>query len=354
MIRSILFRALFFPVLRRFLFILFFLFALYAFIDYSIHLQEFTKTAVSSEIFFYYLYSFSKRLELLLPLSLLLAMLRSFMVMNEKNELVGFMSCGISLRQIAAPYYLLSILSSLALIFNYQFFSNTARSFIDTLEQKISKHLLETDSYHLIMNKKLSDGTSCLYLKDPLSAYKLLDFYWFESPGSIWHAREVTYERGSFQGVFVDHLIRNHKGYFAKEESFNTYPFYELKGISFKENEPPQSEEYHSISSLFYKASKVGKTAPEILSLLTYRLVICLIPFLIFCSIIPTLSCYTKAKEYYLLFTLFLFGFICFFTLMDAFYILANQGVLHPIPAILGIPTLLAGFFGLQWRRRFA
>ncbi len=353
---STLFRALFLPSLYRFLFTLFFLYGLYAFIDYSIRIQEITKsTADFTEILFFYLCSLSKRLEFLLPLSLLLSMIRTFMVMNERNELVGFLSCGISLKKISYPFFILSTLSSCLMLLNYEFFNPSSQIYIDKMEERISLRRSEIDSHLLITQHKLSNDTSCLFIKDPSFPKHFLDFYWFETPDSFWHAKEVSYDGKNYEGLFVDHLQRNEEGQFIKQESLIHYSFPQLTGVTFKKANHFTAKECSSLSSIIKEISHpTSRASNEILGLFYYRLTMILLPFLIFCTVIPSCTRFTKAKEYYLLFAFYLFGFISFFTLMDAFYILASQGILHSALAMLGMPIVLALIFGLQLKQRYA
>ncbi len=351
-----LFKALFLPLFTRFIFVLFFLYGIYAFIDYSLRIQELTKTTAGSfEILLFYLYSLSKRLEFLLPLSLLLSMVRTLMVMSEKNEIVGFLACGISLKQISYPFFVLSALTTFTLLMNYELVNPKARRFIDDMEQKISLHRSEMNIDQMIVDHKLSNGTACLYIKDPTYVHRYFDFYWFENSSSLWHAKEIIHQGDSFEGYYVDHLERNGEGQFIKTESYEEYSFVQLDGISFEQSALLPSKEYSSLSSLVRELSKpLSAAGEEILSLFYYRCVICLFPFIIFCAVIPYCTRFSKAKEYYFLFMFYLFGFICFFTLMNAFYILSTQGVLQSALAILGMPTVLALIFGLQLKRRYA
>lgn len=94
---------------------LFSFFFIYITIDYSTHASDFTLNQKIDpfRFFSYYGCHFIKRLELLLPLSLLIATLRVLLAMNQHGELTALQASGIRLTHILRPFLTVGILATL-------------------------------------------------------------------------------------------------------------------------------------------------------------------------------------------------------------------------------------------------
>ena len=94
-------------VLKIFFLFLLCFFSLYVLIDYSMHMQEISKNNKISfiNLLYYYGMLFSKRGNLLLPLSLLISSVKVLTSLNQRNEFLALQTAGIPTHILTRPFF---------------------------------------------------------------------------------------------------------------------------------------------------------------------------------------------------------------------------------------------------------
>ncbi|MBI5274497.1 MAG: LptF/LptG family permease [Chlamydiales bacterium] len=351
------FRHIFLSTLWRLSACLIFLYLLYALIDYSIHMQEFANMDDLSfaNLFLYYFLIFSKRLDFLLPLSLLIASIRTLSLLNESNELLALQSSGISIKKICAPLFLLANICMVINLVNFQFFVPNARNYIDLFETQLIKkpHSFLGKSSKLIV-RTCSDNSKVIFSSQQSGDGSYIDAYWIESIHSIWHAKELSFASDTPTGKFVDHFVRDENGHLIKNESFDLHHFINMHYQSSASVPIKLSSENKSITTLLYSLYKKNYSMKEerleIETYLYYKLIMPFVSFLVLIMSIPFCIKFSRGRRFYYVFAFSIFGYICFFTLMDACAILSINNIITPILALNLIPLLLFLFYGIRLR----
>jgi lipopolysaccharide export system permease protein len=322
---------------------------LYVLFDFSLHTSDMhghTSASLGS-LTTYYFYNFIKRLDLLLPLSLLLTTINIITSMNQNRELLALQTSGLSLQSILRPFVISGFILCFVIGANFQFLLPKAQKYIDKFDKA---HQTQLDSEPQIRSVNLHSGGKLLF-----SSYKkgcLEDVYWIQSPKEIWHFKKIEEtQEGKIIGYFVDHIVRDDHdegSEFVKKDSFEkidmpflTPPIYEN---SIDEQQPFEN---FSISSLISKLLKTqgpqSRYFCQISSQLYYKLAMPWFGIILVLGIIPFCTKFNRSNKNLIIYTWGLVGFITFFTIMDTAVILGENNIVSPIVAVLTpIATLLA------------
>lgn len=338
-------RYVFFRLLKGFLFFFLSFFLLYSLIDFSTHPGDFfgNGSLRIAKLYTYYEHQLFKRIELLLPLSLLVSSIRTLTGFNASRELVALQVSGVPLRKIFYPFFLLAALCSTLGYYNEQI-----------LLPESVKRLSE--SGHSSSNKgkqkqfrmiTLHDGSKFIFQNFQPENNALFDVYWIPSSKEIWKMKYLNADPASPIGTYVDHIVRNKNGLPEKTESFETLTIPGLKWDLEQLNKKRSSIRYKNLSEL-YEAVRNGKNESlhfrsEVQTRLFYKLAIPLIPFLVLTGILPFCIRYTRNPPLFAVYGPAIFAFVVFFTLVHAMTIIGENRVLPPWIAIF-FPFFLAFF----------
>ena len=201
----------------------------------------------------------------------------------------------------------------------------------------------------------LKDRSKLIYKEEDKENHVYTDVFWVRSMDEIWHMTSLSTDPVHPKALFVDKLIRNTEGNFEKAESLDQYTFTKLqlevdptgKGFIPLEN--------RKVSELFRLCLKKERLTsyeyPQALTYLLFKLSIPFLSILVIAAAAP--SCLKHHRNLPILFTytIFLFGFIAFFALMDAAVILGENLTISPYLAILLPLALLSIITSIYYRK---
>jgi len=343
-------------ILKVFFLFLICFFLLYALIDYSMHMQEILKNKriVLSDLLYYYGMLFCKRCDLLLPLSLLISSVKVLTSLNRRNELLALQTAGIPLHTLTRPFFFIGMLCVGISYMNFEIMAPKSLSYIDRFEKKFlkKKNKVSQTSVHAL---PLEDGSRLLYQSYDSHKKEFFDIFWILSPDEIYHMKTLSLENSHPHGTFVDLIKRNQKGSLEKVLSYDQYLFetlelnFNLKKLFGKPMENRSISELLQITlnktPLFYENKSAVHTH------LYFKMVMPWLPVLVLIGIIPSCIRSMRTLPTFLIFSLTIFGYITFFTIMDACVILGETHVLSPFWAIFSLPIAFSALFGFRFLR---
>lgn len=347
-------RYLFQEILTIFFLFLGCFYSLYALIDYSLHMQDFMQDAkvTFSHILFYYLFEFIKRADLLIPLAVLITTIKVLFALNTKGELVALRASGLSVKAILRPFLYLA--GSLAL-FNYisnEWILPSSLSFVDRFQEQ---HWKSASKENHLYTLSLPDQSTLVYRAQDPQKQLLTDVFWLRNADEIWRIKSLFYDPKQPTGFFVDQLKRSDKGYFEKAESFEKYPF-ALFGMDHLENcKTVISLENQKISTLFKKLRQKSLSPYEYPAALSYfllKMIMPLLSVLVVIAIAPFCINHRRSFPVFVTYALALFGFIAFFTLLDAAVILSKNETISAFYAILCPFFICFSLFSYRYFKR--
>ncbi|QZA58986.1 LptF/LptG family permease [Candidatus Rhabdochlamydia porcellionis] len=325
----------------------------YALIDYSLHMQNFMQdTRVTfSHIFLYYLFEFIKRADLLIPLAVLITTIKVLFALNIKGELVALRASGLSLKVILRPFFYLAIALALFNYMSNEWILPSSLTFIDRFQEQ---HWKPSSKDSHLYTLSLSDQSKLIYqAKDPQKQL-LTDVFWIRNADEIWRMKFLYYDLKQPTGFFVDQLKRNNKGHFEKMESFEKYSFILFKGL-LENHKTPLSLENQKISTLFKNLLKKRLSPyeyPIALSYFLLKITMPLLSLLVVLAIAPFCISHSRSFPVFLTYALALFGFIAFFTLLDATIILSKNETISAFYAILMPFCICFSLFSYRYFKR--
>jgi lipopolysaccharide export system permease protein len=349
-------RYIFSELLKMFLFFIFSFYLLYILIDYSIHARHFSKIPDLKwiDIGTYYFYLFIKRLDLVLPLALLIALNKVLLYLNQKNELMALFVGGLKKIQLLRPFFLLAFLITLLTFFNFEWMIPRSLDYLETFENKyfrknVSQNFSSPSAYCIF----LDHGGKIFFRSHHISTHSLEDVFYVESLDSIWKMQSLTLYPDSAKGSYVEHLVRDDQGLLVKDHSYDTHLFSHLiiNLSSRKKMEIPF--EHRSLFSLYSfmraKSPLYQENASKIQTHFFFKLVMPFISFLVIIACAPFCMIFSRKLPIFMIYAMSIFGVVAFFTMMDTAVILGENHLLSPLLAIT-IPFLLClGGFGLKF-----
>lgn len=318
-------------VFKVFALILCCFFFLYSMMDYSLHVRAFVNIPFYKAML-YYLGLFSKRLDLLVPLSLLLASIRSLSILSRNNELLALQASGISFHKLTSPLFAVGGVLTLFLYTSHQFFVPISNVYTDKFE---ATHFKKKDKRVLpIHGILLESGGHLIYQTKAEGIYE--DVFYILDFDHIYHMNSLDGQ----VGVNVDYITRTPLGQLEKKVSYPTYIFDELKINPKKTAFIPY--ENRSLSELFYEK----EPSNELKGKLAYKLVAPLFCLLCLLGVLPYAINYSRGRSSFFLYAFSLFGFIFYYMLVSLATTLTMAGALSPLisyPILIIIPLITCG-----------
>ncbi|MCB1106493.1 MAG: LptF/LptG family permease [Chlamydiia bacterium] len=339
--------------LKVFFLFLFCFFFLYALIDYSMHMQEILKNKKISwsDLSLYYGMLFSKRCDLLLPLSLLISSVKVLTGLNKRNELLALQTAGIPTHKLTRPFFLVGLICVAVSYYNFEILSPKSLNYIDHFEKKYLKKMSSLKKEKVpFYALPLDDGSHFLYQSYDSEKKEFFDLFWVQSVDKLYHMKTLQIDSPHPIGMLVDQLERNSHGQIEKIASFPTLPFKDLI-LNFDLSSPlEKSMENRSISELatmtFHKTPLFFENHSLVYTHLYFKLFMPWLPVLVLIGVVP--FCFLSSRTYptFLIFSLTIFGYIAFFTLMDGCIVLGEMQVASPFWAIFTLPLSFFFIFG--------
>ena len=338
-------------VLKVFLLFLFCFFFLYILVDYSMHMQEILKNKKIDwgNLLLYYGMLFSKRSDLLLPLSLLIACVKVFTSLNQKNELLALQTAGIPLHHLTRPLFFVALLCVGLNYANLEALAPRSLSFIDHFEKKhlkkVGKKKIKPSAVYTLT---LEDGRRVIY--QSLNENTIEDLFYILSDNEILHMKTLELSTPYPVGSYVDCLKRNDKGQLEKVASFDKLPLPDLK-IQPELHDPIETHlENLSISKLlqvtFHKPSLFREDRRAIHTHLYYKILMPWLSVIALIGAIPYCVVSSRHLPTFMIFSLAIFGYIAFYALLDGCVILGELHVAPPFWAIFTLPMIFLFIFG--------
>ncbi len=339
-------RYFFKEILRTFFLFLLSFFTLYVFVDYSMHMQEILKseTIKWKDLGVYYGMLFSRRCDLLLPLSLLISSVKVLTTLNRRNELLALQTAGVALHKLTRPFFFVGLLCVGLSYFNFEVVAPKSFSYITQFEKKyLKKKRKRKEKIHVL---PLEDGSRLLYQSYDSVKKEFFDLFWIVSQDEVYYMKTLS-SKG--EGTFVDVMKRKDKR-IEKTTSYLTHTFKNLHLNFDLESYFEKGMENRSITELV----QVGLThtplfedkRPIALTHLYFKIVMPWLPVLVLLGAIPFCIPSVRNLPTFLIFALTIFGYITFFTIMDGCVVLGETGALSPFWAIFPLPLLFSFIFG--------
>jgi lipopolysaccharide export system permease protein len=343
-IRMYLFRELF-KVFFLFLGCFFFLYAL---IDYSLHMQDFIvdKQIQMAHIGTYYAFQFIKRADLLIPLALLLSALKVLLAMNTRGELLALQASGIPRKTILRPLFLIGLFCTLFSLASSEFLLPSSLNHLDQFREKHFKHSKRGNRKEPVHILPLKDHSKIVYQTEDKEKKLYNDVFWIRSADEIWRMRSLSSDPLHPIGYFVDHLKRNREGNFEKISSFDHYRFDQFRWQADPSGKGYTPLENRKLSELWrmllHKNTTTAYEYPRVLTHFLFKIAIPFLALLVITAGSPFCLRHSRNLPIFFIYAIALFGFIAFFTMMDAAVILGENRVVSPYVAIL-LPFALIG-----------
>lgn len=329
-------------------------YGLYVLLDFASHTTSFYHfRAHWLEIVVYYLCDLIKQLDILLPLSLLVASIRTLCRLNVHHELVALLCSGLSKRALLRPLLVVALASTLFLYVNSQFLFPTAITKLKKIEMDRANKKKKKLRLEVAQKVNLPNGTMLLYHHYDAESKTFFDTYWVRSIDDLFRIESLSFGSTPI-GKFVDHIIRNKEGELFVSESDQERSFPELSVNQERLFEAVATPEDLSLSQLFNKLPneediKSEKEA-QISSVFYYKLVI---PWFCLLAVIgpaPFCLTITRALPQFFIYAGSLFSLIFCSILMESLMLLGKKQVAAPFFLVL-IP-FLAIFTLLSWNFR--
>lgn len=336
-------------IIKTFCFLLFGFFALYITIDIMAHLKDLRAGKTSFWVWVvYYLCTFSRRLDVLLPFALLIGTIRILLAFQARNELVALLVSGVPMKTLLKPFIVIACAGSLLLYANFEFFLPKAQpKALAIQENSFGKKMVEQEGSE-VKEVILTDGTRMFYSDYNPTLRLFGDVFWIVNIDKVYHMKKLSCLHEYPRGFHVDLIMRDANGKMLLE---NSYPEVLFKNMEFKPEslrdsiQPPRDQ---SISTLLSQASLYGRSysdrAIDIRSFLLYKLTFPLICLLATLAPISYCLSFRRDVPHFMIYLLSLGALFCFFLLLQVALVLAKSHVVSPIVA-LGLPWVLATLF---------
>lgn len=313
-------------------FLLLFLIAIYCLfftLDFSLRGPKFFTIGKASlfQFFIYYYYQISLYLNLFLSLGFLLAIIAVIGSMNRNNELLALQMAGLSSKKIIRPLLFIGLFLSLLSYSNNELQYPKALRFVHGFK-KNHLHSQRKEKNDNVQSIVLKDNTKLVYSNYNFAKNRLKDVFWILNQ-EIYHIKQLDLNSEPPTGYFVDHFVQNKNAFFIKKDSFALKQFSQIHFDKQSSAFLVPFEE-RSISTLciqfFKKNYSSYKEKAALAAHLNYKLALPLLSFLVPFALTPWLFRFSRRTHLFILTALALFAFFCFYTLIDAFFILTENG----------------------------
>ena len=334
-------------IFKTFCFLLFGFFVLYVTIDVMAHLKDIKAGKTSFYVWFlYYLCTFSRRLDVLLPFAVLIGTIRILLSLQAKNELVALLVSGVPMRTLLKPFLVSACVASLILYANFEFFLPKAQPQALAIQENDFGKKMAIIEQEAEVREVLLKDTSRMYYRSYNSQLKeFSDVFWVVNIDKVYHMNTLSCRQANPVGSKVDLVEREESGKMVKKASYDTLEFTHMQfdEESLKDSiQPPKDQ---SISTLISQARLYGAStsdrAIDIRSFLLYKLTFPLLCILAVMA--PAAYCLTFRRNmaHFMIYLLSLGGLFCFFLLLQVALVLAKSHVISPAVAF-GVPWVVA------------
>lgn len=328
--------------LRFFVFFLLCFYSLYILIDYAGHAQTFysSQNFSWSSFFRYYGAIFLLRAEILVPIGLLLAFVKTTLRLNHQRELVAFLAGGISPPQLLRPLFLCGWAAVVLLYINQECCVPPASQEVRHTEERGKKNTRKRNlSTIAIESVGLEDGSILLYgTYDPL-ARALSDVFWVRSVDDLTHMETLFPWKEPPEGRLVDHFTRSKDGELllhsrSKEQTFSDIPFQRdrLQSTLLDPDMQSLSSLWKQLYFSFFEEKSDRKGRLE--SAFSWKIAVPWLSLLALLLPAPSTLHFSRRQPLFLLYVRPLFTLLALYLFLDALKTVTNRQILPPFPTL--------------------
>ncbi|MBM3191185.1 MAG: LptF/LptG family permease [Chlamydiae bacterium] len=334
-------RYLFKEILKVFFFFIFCFYLIYILIDYSLHASHFSKMhhLHVADIGTYYFYLIIKRLDITLPLALIITTNKVLLKLNQTHELIALTVGGLSRRQILFPFFTLATCISLLLFFNAEQGLPGALDYLENFEnlhfkKKTQKNYNKRGAYALA----LPEGGKLIFALYNAANQTFEDVFYIKNPHDIWKMKSLHLHPPYPEGLYVEHLVKTPSKGLTLDSSYEKKVFSDLVVDFTIRKKATLSFEGASLSSLFslflHKPPLYYLQKAPILTHLYLKALTPFISFLTLYALAPFCMIFSRKLKIFILYAMSIFGLVLFFIVLDAAVILGENQKLAPLVAI--------------------
>lgn len=346
-------------IFYTFSFLLTCFYSLYIILDLMAHIKDLRSGSTSLLTWIvYYLCTFSKRLEILLPFTVLIGSIRLLLRLKSRNELVALLASGIPLQTLLRPFLIAAATSAMLLYVNFEFILPKTLPLSTYIQESSFGKTLLIEPNSPLREVILKDSSKIIYRTYNPQLKQFQDVFWIASVDTIYHMKTLSCENSSPTGKMVDLITRDKNGFLQKTDSFDTLL---LSSIQFDEQSlkdsitPPRDQSLSQLfSQLMLYTNSQAERAADIRGNFYFKLLFPLICLLAF--IAPTSYClhFSRESSTFMIYLLSISGLFCFFLLLQMAFVLAKSqfisSQLLPSWAIITIPwAVVFYFFGKKY-----
>lgn len=347
---GILIKHLYKKLFQIFFLFLFGAFVLYSLIDFSTKGPEMSAIGLGiDDLMITYGLHFLKRLDILLPFAAMLASIKTTTQLNTSNELVALLSSGVSIKRLIRPILIFGLLGTLFLYFNNEFGKPKALRKLQIFEDTYLQKPEAGERSREVFSFFLEDESQLIFKSYDFAERQFTDVFWVRSLDEIYRAETLFPHAAEPIGTYVE-VLRRDGNNLILEKTFDTYIFRQMKideenlsHLIMDSNTRPLSTLYKQLPSTSKPLSDQGA---EILSAFYQKLFNPWLSF--FWAFLPILFCvrFSRHLPTFRIYTLSIFAFIAFYTMMDACYILGESSLYNPL-VVIGTPYLFLAILTL-------
>ncbi len=319
--------------LKVFSFFLFGFYFLYVVIDYSTHMQDFVagKNLALLKVGKFYVLQFVKRMDILLPLSLLIGTIKLLCGLNSNRELLALQTAGLKLKTLISPLFFIGTLCMLLNLSVNEFVVPYSLNFIDKFHDVHLRHSHRGKRKEPLSVIYLDDHSKLVYKYYDAAKEAFFDVIWIQTPDEIWRMKYLKADPTNPEGEWVDHLKRGKDASFEKTSS---YPNLVFRDLHWNEELPRHGFipfENRAISELFSMLKKRSNLTiyekHEVLTQLLFKLIMPSLSILVLLAICPFCYSHSKILPQFFIYGIGLFGLLAFIAFMDAY----SRGIQSPL-----------------------
>lgn len=321
---------------------------LYSMVDSTTHLHEFNNNSSLHvlDILCYYTHVCIKRLEILLPLAFMMALLKVLLEMNQKKELIALFTHGLKKTTFLKPILLVACSVSLILFLSFELLTPKALNYVESFERTYFHH--HEDKAAAPKFLQLANHGVLIYSRHSSHPCCYLDVFYIVSESEIWKMDQLTLSKAS-KGVRAEHYIKQGQGMYALQEQLSEVSFENIEILYDSEILNASSIECGSFSFLYHYLKKIAfldkKMRGKITTYIFFKLSVLLLPFLITIACIPLGLLFSRKLPLFVIYAMCIVGMIGYFLIMDAAIILGESLILPSWIAVFGpLLFILASF----------
>jgi lipopolysaccharide export system permease protein len=351
-------RYLYKETFKTLLLALFCLFALFAVIDYSVHMRGFLRIKQISPLMIlaYYSLQFVKHLDILLPLALLVSTIKVLRSMSERHELLALQAAGVPTMKIAAPFVRIAILFVVCNFCLTEFFLPASTKYTEHFQTThLKRPALEKNRLRVL---ELKDGSRLAFQRFDKKTNTFHDLFWVKSSDDLWRIKTMTLDTNNPKAPplcrFVDHIVRGSDGGLHKVDSHEEISLKELKPGSYQLKKHQDPYESYSLSKLFKLLFKKNSERAEITAELFMKSIRPFLSLLAILAIVPFCMHYSRLSSPMPLYTLGIFGTIAYYVTIHAGGILTQNQITSSWLCLVLPFLFLAGLATFRFVRKCA